>query len=538
MNMPASPVPHKNKSRTNESVKNAFSKNLSAAHNYSKASSSPSTSWDQQIHSFPLKSRGSPQAKIELKPFPQSIPRDKSSQKQPDPYCVTMTGTLRHGHTISLRVRLSTEELDVIENSILTSERKAKECHLDTGQGPHILLLTLLLIPVIFLLAACYSFYLGTMTWYNILVFYSEAKSVKGVLLSPLIVLAYPFLIAPSVLLHGLYVALVQVSWHFTLWRQEVADWEKGFYGWLCCQVLHLEECSPYQVVILSKICWDTHPRYIYSRTTVAPPARDWPKTWMLLVSPGGWIISGKVIFDYAKLITHQIQRKCESITIEKKKEICQLARNNPTMSKNEIGERFSLPRTTVRDILTQAEKVGKFSDLEDALFNWFTQKRANNIIITDDLLREKAKKLGEQLDVPENFTYSSGWLQQFKGRFHISQRWLCGEGAPISPAIIDEHLTNLNSMLANSGYDPANIYNADETGLFFQLIPDRTLAHKDENCRGVRRMKQRITVLLCCNSTGTDKWRLLIIGKSAKPRCFRNFSPHFYCTYTSNSKA
>ncbi|UYV80325.1 hypothetical protein LAZ67_18002420 [Cordylochernes scorpioides] len=177
----------------------------------------------------------------------------------------------------------------------------------------------------------------------------------------------------------------------------------------------------------------------------------------------------------YCRIMSSQ-KCKLESITIEKK-EICQLAR----MSKNEIGERFSLPRTTVRDILTQAEKwenytvgsskrqrVGKFSDLEDALFNWFTQKRANNIIITDDLLREKAKKLGEQLDVPENFTYSSGWLQRFKGRFHISQRRLCGEGASISPAIIDEHLTNLNSMLANSGYDPTNIYNADETGLFF----------------------------------------------------------------------
>ncbi|UYV79123.1 hypothetical protein LAZ67_17001174 [Cordylochernes scorpioides] len=230
----------------------------------------------------------------------------------------------------------------------------------------------------------------------------------------------------------------------------------------------------------------------------------------------------------YCRIMSSQ-KRKRESITIEKKKEICQLVRNNPTMSKNEIGKRFSLPRTTVRDILTQAEKwenytvgsskrqrVRKFSDLEDVLFNWFTQKRANNIIITDDLLREK----------------------RFKGRFHISQQRLCGEGASISPAIIDEHLTNLNSILANSGYDSANIYNADETGLFFQLIPDRTLAHKDENCRGVKRMKQRITVLLYCNSTGTDKRRLLIIGKSAKPRCFRNFSPHFYCTYTSNSKA
>ncbi|UYV77755.1 hypothetical protein LAZ67_15002168 [Cordylochernes scorpioides] len=249
----------------------------------------------------------------------------------------------------------------------------------------------------------------------------------------------------------------------------------------------------------------------------------------------------------YCRIMSSQ-KRKRESITIEKKKEICQLARNNPTMSKNEIGKHFSLPRTTVRDILTQAEKwenytvgsskrqrVGKFSDLEDALFNWFTQKRANNIIITDDLLREKAKKTWRAFGRTRKFRVQQ-W--RFKGRFHISQRRLCGEGASISPAIIDEHLTNLNSILANSGYDPANIYNSDETGLFFQLIPDRTLAHKDENCRGVKRMKQRITVLLCCNSTETDKRRLLIIGKSAKPRCFRNFSPHFYCTYTSNSKA
>ncbi|UYV79359.1 hypothetical protein LAZ67_17002284 [Cordylochernes scorpioides] len=116
-----------------------------------------------------------------------------------------------------------------------------------------------------------------------------------------------------------------------------------------------------------------------------------------------------------------------------------------------------------------------------------------------------------------------------------------CGiESADERPKLIfpiSENNQHLN-ILAKSGYDPANIYNADETGLFFQLIPDRTLAHKDENCRGVKRMKQRITVLLCCNSTGTDKRRLLIIGKSANPRCFRNFSPHFYCTYTSNSKA
>ncbi|UYV84918.1 hypothetical protein LAZ67_X004006 [Cordylochernes scorpioides] len=51
----------------------------------------------------------------------------------------------------------------------------------------------------------------------------------------------------------------------------------------------------------------------------------------------------------YCRIISSQ-KHKRESITIEKKKEICQLARNNPTMPKNEIVERFSLPRTTVRE--------------------------------------------------------------------------------------------------------------------------------------------------------------------------------------------
>ena len=36
----------------------------------------------------------------------------------------------------------------------------------------------------------------------------------------------------------------------------------------------------------------------------------------------------------------------------------------------------------------------GENEDLEETLFQWFVQKRANNLIITDDLLREKARDL------------------------------------------------------------------------------------------------------------------------------------------------
>ena len=38
-----------------------------------------------------------------------------------------------------------------------------------------------------------------------------------------------------------------QVSWRGDLWRKELADPEKGFYGWFCNR-LKLPDCSPYQV--------------------------------------------------------------------------------------------------------------------------------------------------------------------------------------------------------------------------------------------------------------------------------------------------
>ena len=39
----------------------------------------------------------------------------------------------------------------------------------------------------------------------------------------------------------------MQVSWRGDLWRKELTDPEKGFYGWFCNR-LNLPDCSPYQV--------------------------------------------------------------------------------------------------------------------------------------------------------------------------------------------------------------------------------------------------------------------------------------------------
>ena len=86
-------------------------------------------------------------------------------------------------------------------------------------------------------------------------------------------------------------------------------------------------------------------------------------------------------------------------------------------------------------------------------------------------------------------------------------------------------------------GYSNDEIYNADETGLFFQALPHRTLHFRGEKCTGGKRSKTRISVLLCANKSGTDKLKPLVIGKSQNPRCFKNVRS-LPVHYTNNKKS
>ena len=60
--------------------------------------------------------------------------------------------------------------------------------------------------------------------------------------------------------------------------------------------------------------------------------------------------------------------------------------------------------------------------------------------------------------------------------------------------------------------YDPANVYNADETGLYFGALPDGTLTFKSDDSGGSKKSKERVTALVTCNMTSSDKFSLLFV--------------------------
>jgi hypothetical protein len=76
-----------------------------------------------------------------------------------------------------------------------------------------------------------------------------------------------------------------------------------------------------------------------------------------------------------------------------------------------------------------------------------------------------------------------------------------------------------------------------DETGLFFRMLPDKSLTTSDK-VTGAKKNKDRITVSLCSNADGSEKLKPLVIGKSLNPRCFKNFNHNLYVDYKANKKS
>ena len=249
------------------------------------------------------------------------------------------------------------------------------------------------------------------------------------------------------------------------------------------------------------------------------------------------------------------VKRKIFCLNSEQKKEICVYHSNNQSKTHKDIADVFSVrfnqpvSRRTVSDILAAKEKwmdvscncnaskkqrLGKHQDLEAALQVWFASSRSQNVVITDAVLREKAKQFGADLGVTD-FQYSNGWLQRFKSRCGIANQMICGESAGVDPNVVNRGREQAAAWI--KGYALCDVYNLDETGLFYRMPPDRSLTTADKT-KGVKKPKDRISVMLCANADGSDKLRPLVIGKAQKPRCFKQFNPNLYCDYYANKKA
>ncbi|XP_033210483.1 tigger transposable element-derived protein 2-like isoform X2 [Belonocnema kinseyi] len=162
---------------------------------------------------------------------------------------------------------------------------------------------------------------------------------------------------------------------------------------------------------------------------------------------------------------------------------------------------------------------------LDAVLFEWFKQARDRGDPVSGPVMQEKARIFNEKLKGPQTFKASGGWLGRFKNRYGIRGIRLKGETLSNDPSSAEEFSKILKSKIESENLKLENIYNADESGIFWRVLMACTFAlqlEEEENSKR-EQCKDRVTALFCANSSGSHRIPLLMIGKSEIPGCLKN---------------
>lgn len=198
----------------------------------------------------------------------------------------------------------------------------------------------------------------------------------------------------------------------------------------------------------------------------------------------------------------------------ERKEIIYKLSSPNPP-SKRSIGREYGVSDTAIRKIVNQKDFIpertalmseqireetfrfskGKFTQIEEKLYDWINSMRLAKLAVPPSLAKEKAAEIAEELNITkEQFKASWQWLSNFRSRYGINNMSLHGEEAEVdkNDPVLLESLNKLYNQIKE--YKCDNVYNMDECGLFFRMLPRYTLLMPSEDISSTRGKKNKRT--------------------------------------------
>ncbi|XP_045127730.1 tigger transposable element-derived protein 1-like [Portunus trituberculatus] len=134
----------------------------------------------------------------------------------------------------------------------------------------------------------------------------------------------------------------------------------------------------------------------------------------------------------------------------------------------------------------------------------------------------------------------SVGWLAAFKKRYEVKYAQKHGESRSADEETARTYPEIFQRLVTEGGYSHDQIFNCDETGIYWKRAPKSVLIAKNERqARGVKPSKGRITVLFTANASGDCLMKPQVIYRSAKPRAYKNCNMNQLNVYwASNKKA
>ncbi|KAI5626234.1 hypothetical protein C0J50_14224 [Silurus asotus] len=188
-----------------------------------------------------------------------------------------------------------------------------------------------------------------------------------------------------------------------------------------------------------------------------------------------------------------------------------------------------------MRSTVITKQRSGHIHEMEQLLYIWMEEQIQKRTPLSLFTVQMKARSLFQTLKeragedyYSQEFVASTGWFQRFKKRFQMHS----GEAASADEEGTCTFVDSLDKLITDEGYLAEQIFNVDETGLFWKRMPACTYIHKEaQSMPGFKAYKDRLTLLLGGNVAGF-KLKPFLIYHSENPRAFKNVNKHTLPVY------
>lgn len=209
------------------------------------------------------------------------------------------------------------------------------------------------------------------------------------------------------------------------------------------------------------------------------------------------------------------------ALSLSDKLDILEKYDHLPKMGQREAAGKLNISQSVLGRILKKRQEIesealqnesqsrkwkrsGKDANVECALKEWFVKVRDKDARVSGTLLRQKANELAAKMG-KDDFKATEGWFHRWKKRENIAYQKTHGEQGDADFAGAKLWLEKeWPSLIAE--FSPSDVFNADETGLFYRALPEHTYVLKNERAKGTKACKERVTLLCCASMMGEKK--------------------------------
>lgn len=208
------------------------------------------------------------------------------------------------------------------------------------------------------------------------------------------------------------------------------------------------------------------------------------------------------------------------------------------------------MPRTTICSIIKQKDKCqGEIlradpikstrnskintinNEMEKLLNIWMYELTEKNVPKSQLLIQAKALNIfndikKKYLNSNDTFKASNGWFEKFKKRIGMHNIKIQGESSSSDHVAPEKYPEELKNITTENGYTDEQIFNVDETALYWKQIPQRTFVSTDvPTFKGFKQSKEKLSLLLGGNRSGDFRIKPLAIYHSKNPRALRQYN-------------